>query len=62
MGRTRIKRIIRTERKPKYVITYVELEHGGEASGFGEDWRVGEEVIEVWHERYNKVKILKDTH
>lgn len=60
-----IKKIIRVEThtnqqtQQPYKITIVELEDGSEATGYGEDYKVGDAVEHYHHARYNRNKIKK---
>ena len=56
---SRIAKIVRKYRVGDHPITLVELQHGGQASGYSHNWEVGEKVKEIFDSKHSKLKILK---
>lgn len=55
----KILQIVRLEKKGEHKITHAIVTHGDEATGYGWDFKEGDQV-EVWFDsQYNKVKMQK---
>lgn len=59
MAKSVIKNIIRIYKQANHLITEAQMEDGSEATGYGDNYRVGETVIVFFFEKYNRVEFKK---